>query len=375
MPMVHLVRSSLTLAIAGALMTPFACSVYTEDLLLEVTDGLTDDSPGSTSPDSGDTDDATDVDPLRPPDDGPSDGTGGNDGMTPVAPSPFTPETPDASSTGGLPTPPTGGSGSAPTETDVEPGDGSPTDPVGAPTDAPEDPEPDTDAEPEPEPEPDPDAPSDDPLIDDFDSRNARLNGGNREGFWFTDGSTEGQITAIADAFVRLDTGGAAAHIVASGFELPEDGGWAVFGVNFNEGATAPPAYIQAAQYDGIQFWACTAAASGTSELYVEIPTTDTSQEYDDSNENNHFRYLLQLDDIWTQYSVAWDDVEQTWGKTRPFVAEHIVGLQFSLLGEGFDIWIDNIEFTPADGSQPSSPEPSGPCPGLATTVVDAGAP
>ncbi len=246
---------------------------------------------------------------------------------------------------------------------------------AGTSTPAPSDPAPDATPvteEPMPEPAPDDDAPSDDPLIDDFDNGNPRLSGGQREGFWFSDGSSEGDITPVDDAIIALDSGGRAAHVTASGFDTT----WAVFGVNFNGGEPAP-AYVQAAQYTGLQFWACTADASGSSALFVEIPTTDTSSEHDASNEDNHYRYELALTDTWTRYTLRWSDFEQTWGTVKTFSEEAVLGIQFSLLDTGFDIWVDNIEFTPTDGSTASDP-PSGACPaadGSATTPAgDAGA-
>lgn len=388
MPNVRLVRSSLTAA--GALAMFASCSVYTEDLLLEASEELTDDGGSGSAPSSGTGGDTTDPTPSVTDPDEPDDP--GEDMLgTPTAP---TPNLPDTSGTPSPTAPPTDTSSSmAPTGTDApppstaNPGDsGSPPDPVGTSTDDPVDEPPETDTgetpEPEPEPEPDPNAPSEDALIDDFDSRITRLNGGQREGFWFTDGSSDGDITNIDDVFVELASGGAAAHVVASGFTPPPvdeadpPGGWAVFGVNFNDGGNEPPpAYVQAAQYDGLQFWACTAAASGSSELYVEIPTTDTSSEHDADNENNHFRYRLELSDTWTQVVLDWDDFKQTWGASREFAADHVIGIQFSLLAEEFDLWIDNLEFNPPDGSEPSNPPPTGPCPtsAPAMSIADAG--
>jgi hypothetical protein len=166
---------------------------------------------------------------------------------------------------------------------------------------------------------------------------------------------------------LSLAGGGKALHVVASGFTATDP--WAVLGVNFNGDSPAPP-YVQAAQYEGVQFWACTSAISGSSDVFVQIPTTDTSTEHSPDNEDNHYTYPLELTDTWEQYTLTWGAFEQTWGTTKPFDDEAILGIQFSLDGEGFDIWLDNVEFTPDDDSS-ASPPPSGPCP----SGADAGAP
>ncbi len=361
----RLVRSSLQLRISTLIVVAGvpACSVYTEDLLLEPvsteTDG-TDPSPTpassepSETPNSPDvtpdpaetTDEQTDVTPPAPP--APGSGPGETDDSGPDSTDPSDPE----------PSP--------------EPTDPAPVASTGPdePGPAPSAPVEETDAGPAPStptPTVDDNAPSDDPLIDDFDNGNPRLNGGQREGFWFSDGSADGDITPPEDGFLSISGGGRALHVVASGYTGAN--AWAAFGVNFNGDSPAPP-YVQAAQYTGLQFWACTSANSGSSSLFVLIPTTDTSSEHSPDNEDNHYAYPLELTDTWTQYTFEWADFEQTWGTSKPFNDESIIGIQFSLDGEGFDIWLDNLEFTPDDDSS-ASPPPTGPCP----SGADAGAP
>jgi hypothetical protein len=219
--------------------------------------------------------------------------------------------------------------------------------------------------------------PSEDPLIDDFEDGNAQIRTrGLREGYWFTatDGDSDGTITDIDDVFVDLPDGsGGAAHIVASGFDLESPAG--VFGVNLNDDDSDP--YLQSAQYDGLAFFACSPA--GSQRIIVEITTTDTVKAY------NHYRATVRLTDMWQAFSFEWDDFSQTWGDMVAFDPEKVVGLQFNLDAdtdpdtlEGYDLWLDDIEFI-EDGSTSAS-GPSGACPGSGATadpepMGDAGAP
>lgn len=229
------------------------------------------------------------------------------------------------------------------------------------------------------EPEPADDAPSDTPLIANFEGDPSRLRGGSREGFWFTGVNGAGAITDVEDVFIDTPDGEGAAHVVASGFDVDNDERWAGFGVNFNAGEP-PPVYSQAAQYDGLHFWACTPTPpdAAMSELYVEMVTTDSSPEYD--GEGNNYRYVVELTQMWQEFTIPWDELSQTWGAVTDFNVNAVLGLQFSLKEGGFDLWLDSLEFIDPAGS--STTGPSGPCPFAAvaepepepTPVDDAGA-
>lgn len=341
-----------------------ACEVYTPELLEPVSveepgpDPTT--QPSGSSPNSPSEPGPNEPDPVEP--------TPDPDDSTPPAPdvtgapsdSPSTPPTEPTSAPDPDPSTPAG----------PEP---TPTLPGTSPT-----PGPDASAPVGPEPaptgtapsEPQPETPSDNPLIADFEGNSEQLAGGHREGYWFSDGASGGSITDVEDVFSEAPAGNGAVHILASGYGAMD---WATFGVDFNDG-TVPPAYVQAAQYDGIRFWACTGDSSGMSELFFEVVTLDTSKVHEESNEDNHYRARLDLDDQWTQYEFAWDDLEQTWGTKSPvFDIDGVIGLRFSLEAAGFDLWLDNVEFIEGAMASVVTEPPSGSCP--VTLPADAGAP
>jgi hypothetical protein len=233
--------------------------------------------------------------------------------------------------------------------------------------------------EPEPQPEPEPeipdDAPSEDPLIDDFDRTPQLRVRSSREGYWFTSQKTgDGTITAVADALVEEPADNYALHAVAQDYVDAET--WAVFGAKFNGGDAPVPPYVQAAQYSGLRFWACSGA--GSSSVYLEVVTTDTSSEYDDGNEDNHYRYAVELSAEWELFEVPWDDPDlvQLWGTMRSLEPSNVAGFQFNLFdGEtGYDIWLDDVEFI-EEGVETTVESPrKGPCPGQGTAAADSGA-
>lgn len=346
-----------------------ACSVYTPSLL---------DGPVTNDDDEVRTDDDTSDDPEMPSSTGtptstntsnpPGTGSGTSTSTTSVPPATSLPP----GATTSAPT-------TAPTVTDkpmpsmmptgTTPGTGATT-PTTTPTDSTAMPSmtetaptaPGT-VEPEPTEEtPEEEVPSDDPLVDDFEdsSEQVRIEG-SREGFWFARGnaSDDGTITDIEDAFVELAGGEntVALHVVAQGFVATDT--WAVFGTNFNAKDPAP-AYIQAAQYTGLRFWAC--GGLGASKVALEVATTDTSSAYD--HEDNHYRFDVSLTATWKMVEVPWDDMKQTWGDTTDFDPEHVLGLQFNITTgeEGFDVWLDDLEFIDPAGTTVTAPRTGG-CP------------
>ncbi len=346
-----------------------ACDVYGPDLLTPVT---TDDEPGPSASGDPTTSSPGSSSPSDPKGVGPTASDPSSEPEVPIAPdvtgvAPAPPQPPTA---GPGPSDVPGPDTTAPMGTDpastsgptgTVPGPDA-TGPVGP------DPAPTTPSEPEPE------TPSDDPLIADFEGNSGQLSGGHREGYWFTDGSSEGTITPLDDVFVDASTGNGAAHVLAYDYIAT---GWAAFGADFNDGKI-PPAYVQAVQYDGIRFWACTGDASGMSELFFEVVTLDTSKAHDDTNENNHYRTSIDLDGTWQQYTFLWGDLEQTWGDKRTeFDVNGVIGLRFSLETEGFDLWLDGVEFIePDDAPSTLANPPTGSCPVTPPRpAADAGAP
>jgi Carbohydrate binding domain (family 11) len=369
-------------ALAASLASAFlaGCSVYSTSLLESgpVTDN-TMESTESTGTTSGTTSNS-------PPSSTPtSQGTGPGPAASLTSGSPTVPATgTSASGTGTTVMPPATNTGTtstgvvattAPVSTDpAVPGS---TGPAATDSTAPSVPPEATGGTPE-EPSTDGpvvEVPSDDPLIDDFEDGSEQLPiEGSREGFWFARGnsSDDGTITDIEEAFVALTAGDnqVALHVVAKKFTATDT--WAVFGANFNDRDPAP-AYIQAAQYDGLHFWAC--GGLGASKVALEVATTDTSSAYD--HQDNHYRKDLSLTASWKEFVVPWDDLRQTWGDMTDFDAEHVLGLQFNISSgqEGFDVWLDDLEFIDAGGSNVTAPR-TGACPSSAPpAAADAGAP
>lgn len=283
--------------------------------------------------------------------------------------------------------PTTGGSSSSPTPamppTAVTSGTTPPNTPpsttdgptVPDPTTVPTGPDPEPSTTDTPEPSPSDDEPSDDPLVDDFEDGSEQLRlEGSREGFWFSRGNPQddGTITDIKDAFAELSMTGNdfALHMVAENYTATDT--WAVFGANFHADDPAA-AYVQAAQYDGLHFWACGGLPS--TKIALEVVTTDTSSAYD--GEDNHYRIDLALTSSWKEFIVPWDDVKQTWGTKYTFKADHVMGIQFNLATgkEGFDVWLDDLEFIDPAGTKVTAAR-TGACPQSTPPATgDAGAP
>jgi Carbohydrate binding domain (family 11) len=358
-----------------------ACSVYTPSLLesgpVEADDGLSE--PGTNTDD-------TPSDPAPAPTTKPT-----TTGSSPTATQSSSGPSPAVSTAGPLPDRPVPpGETSAPPATSAPAASGDPTPvppsgTVGPAVPAPSDtgtttPTPSTDPTEPPAPTsegPAEEVPSDDPLVDDFEDGTEQLRlEGSREGFWFARGNAtdDGTITDIGDAFVELADGDnlVALHIVAENFIATDT--WAVFGANFNNDDPAP-AYIQAAQYDGLHFWAC--GGLGASKVALEVATTDTSSAYD--GQDNHYRLDLSLTASWKEFIVPWDDLKQSWGDMSTFNAERVLGIQFNISTgeEGFDVWLDDVEFIDPSGTTVTTPR-SGECPSSAPPepepAADAGA-
>jgi hypothetical protein len=198
-------------------------------------------------------------------------------------------------------------------------------------------------------------------LIDDMEGGTGSiLASKGRVGAWYTynDGTAGAVETPPAgEPFVpselspARETSHFAARMSGSGFTT-----WgAGMGLNLNDpgsgdGGSAKATY-DASAYDGIAFWAKTAAGPGASlRLNVSDKDTDPSGGLcaPAAKCSDHFGKSLNITSEWVQYVIRFSDMAQLgWGASVPaFDAKSLYAIQFQVAkGAAFDVWIDDVAF------------------------------
>jgi hypothetical protein len=186
-----------------------------------------------------------------------------------------------------------------------------------------------------------PEPPQVSPLVlENFeDGNDSLLANDGRNGYWFSDASTDGTMTPFEVVEVmneRMPNSTRGIHIVASGFGTD---GWALLGVELNGGE----AYPGAAAYSGITFWGRHGGTEGAI-FRIKFPTTSTAEDDDD------FGMSLEAGAEWVQYLIPFNEMnlkQLGFGTEQAFDAAELLGIQFSLAQGtmGFDVWVDDIRF------------------------------
>jgi len=184
-----------------------------------------------------------------------------------------------------------------------------------------------------------------------------------RAGTWFNySDETNGMLSPQPYSHTRDDAHGGewAAHTVGEGFF-----NWgAALAVSLNS-ASGRDCHYDASAYEGITFW-----ARGTGLLRVHFSTRQTVP-YDQgglcSAGNgcwDNYGTGLELTPTWEPYVITWEELSREgWGIRTEFDPAEIFYIHWQYQGDdAFDIWIDDLNFYPADdvGGSESGSESEG---------------
>jgi hypothetical protein len=206
-------------------------------------------------------------------------------------------------------------------------------------------------------------------LIDDMEGRGVPtgwLDGVSvtnpRAGTWyvFDDGTDGGMLTpalapiGTAAQIIAVIPGGRgasahAAHVVGnSGFTNYGAG----MGFNLNVDSGMPHVY-DATAYQGFTFWARAAGDAGPTVVLFNVLDRNTAQPVsggicDGGACNGSFGVTLALTDAWQLFTVHYSDLHRpVWAVSdgSPFDPSNMIGCQFQVQGQSFDLWVDDIYF------------------------------
>jgi hypothetical protein len=204
-------------------------------------------------------------------------------------------------------------------------------------------------------------------LIDDMEGRGVPtgwLDGVSaanpRAGTWyvFDDGTDGGTLTpspsGSAAQIIAVIPGGRgasahAAHVVGnSGFTNYGAG----MGFNLNVASSMPHVY-DATAYQGFTFWARAAGDAGPTVVLFNVLDRNTAQPSsggicDGGACNGSFGISLALTDAWQLITVHYSDLHRpVWAVSdgSPFDPSNMIGCQFQVQGQSFDLWVDDIYF------------------------------
>jgi hypothetical protein len=185
-----------------------------------------------------------------------------------------------------------------------------------------------------------------DGLIDDFEDGNSQvLVRDGRNGVWhvFQDGS-EGADISMTDPPVP-DSGGAngsrrAMHLSGSGFQ---DWGAGV-GLELRSGVLP----YDASAHQGIRFW-----ARGTPSLRLvfvqqDLATGDTCAACSGGSSEcaNFYGASAVLSDDWTEFTVPWSALSQSFAGSTAFGADQLLMIKFEAPpADRFEFWLDDVSF------------------------------
>jgi hypothetical protein len=206
-------------------------------------------------------------------------------------------------------------------------------------------------------------------LIDDMEGRGVPtgwLDGVSvanpRAGTWFVfdDGTDGGMLTPApapagsAAQIIATIPGGRgasahAAHVVGnSGFTNYGAG----MGFNLNVDAGSPHVY-DATAYQGFTFWARAAGDASSTVVLFNVLDRNTAMPpsggiCDGGACNGSFGSTLVLTDAWQLFTVHYTDLRRpVWAISdgSPFDPSNMIGCQFQVEGQAFDLWVDDIYF------------------------------
>lgn len=213
---------------------------------------------------------------------------------------------------------------------------------------------------------PDPDA----AMLEDFeDGDGVILPKESRLGQWYSYNDGVGtMVPAVGEALVPeaggADGTGFALHTSGSGFS---DWGAGIAADLNNTTAEPWSATRQAydlSAYGGISFW-----AKGTGTVRFKIPTLSTVSADEqgscapagDVPCGDDFGVDLTLAADWQRHDIAFASLsQQDWGVAATFDPAEALGIRFQHTdtASGFDFWIDEIEFTGGQSTNPNEPDP-----------------
>ena len=190
-------------------------------------------------------------------------------------------------------------------------------------------------------------APGNDPVIDDFEDKNARLSLiEGREGTWamYNDG-TAPPVNAVNWPWhpARLTPPRGASHygMHLAGGKMSKWG--AVLMVDFAESSC-----YDVSAYDGIEFW-----GKGNTRIHVAVTTIDLVPA-DKGGQCATDCYPapakpIDLQKNWNRFTVTWDDIAKLSRPATPFDPARVVTLSFGIYTQDtpFEIWLDDLRFLP----------------------------
>jgi hypothetical protein len=187
------------------------------------------------------------------------------------------------------------------------------------------------------------------PLIDDFEDRNARiLPVEGRDGTWaaYNDGTskqTPSNQSPLHPSHLPKNRGASAYALHASGDQLTQWG--AIVMASLVDRDTC----YDASAYDGIEFW-----ANGNTRVSVRLSVIDAmpvaSGGLCKSDCYGEPGVPVNLGKDWAKYTITWERLKELGAKGQsPFDPGRITSLQFSIdaADTPFDIWIDDVRFVP----------------------------